>query len=254
MEVHLNNITPLHIVASAIRQCWQSQGNSDTLYKSNGNPYWIDKHNNEISGCGPKDKELIHRIGNKFKHSSTLEHLVMNFTIIGTSRALLQELARHRMASPSVKSTRYTLKELKNESYLYDKKVSQFELYSKYIENMSKDDTYKTDLFKQASKYLVYTNDRITDLNSIISLEGLKFALKLGVPNDKAKYCLPESYKTSYSWTINARSLQNFLHLRTSKSALWEIRKLAFMIYETLPEEYKYLFIDNLEDIEDMKD
>ncbi len=64
-----------------------------------------------------KDKELINRVGNKFKHSSTLEHLNYTFYIQGISRACLQEVARHRHTSPSVKSTRYTLKELKNDEY-----------------------------------------------------------------------------------------------------------------------------------------
>ncbi|MBQ2431066.1 MAG: FAD-dependent thymidylate synthase, partial [Campylobacter sp.] len=38
------------------------------------------------------------------------------------------------------------------------------------------------------------------------------------------------------------RSLQNFLSLRTSKSALWEIRNLANLIYEALPDEHKFIF------------
>ena len=93
MRVTLLQHSSLAVCASAIRTCWQSFDKSD-----NG---------------GEKDKELIDRVGNKFKHASTLEHLTYTFYIEGISRALLQELARHRMASLSVKSTRYTLKELK---------------------------------------------------------------------------------------------------------------------------------------------
>ena len=93
MKVTLRHHTPLVICSDAIRTCWQSGENSD-----NG---------------GEKDHSLIDRVGNKFKHASTLEHLTYNFYLEGVSRALLQELARHRMASLSVKSTRYTLKELR---------------------------------------------------------------------------------------------------------------------------------------------
>jgi len=74
------------------------------------------------------------------------------------------------------------------------------------------------------------------------ALAGLQVLLKNGVSNDKAKYCMPESYKTELTWTINARSLQNFITLRTNKAALEEIRQLAYNIYEALPEEHKYLF------------
>lgn len=198
MKVTLNHYTPLLICADAIRTCWQSFDKSD-----NG---------------GEKDKDLIDRVGNKFKHASTLEHLVYNFYIEGISRALLQELARHRMASLSVKSTRYTLKELKNE-----------EIFT------CKD-------FERASKYLVLTGVEMVDEMSIKALENLRLVLLEGISNDKAKYCLPESYKTELTWTINARSLQNFLTLRSDKSALWEIQNLAHALYEALPQDHKYLF------------
>ncbi len=242
MEVCLNNITSLKIVADSIRQCWQSQETSDTKLDENNNSYWIDENDKKIMGCGPKDRALIYRIGNKFKHGSTLEHLVMNFTMSDISRALLQELARHRMASPSVKSTRYTLKELKLELPFKD------DILNGNTSNFfKKNDLYSSEIGMRASKYLVYTYEVMVDIASIKALENLRILIVSGISNDKAKYCLPESYKTSCSWTINARSLQNFIHLRSSKSALWEIRDLAIQIFKTLPEEYKYLFIDSIE-------
>jgi thymidylate synthase (FAD) len=198
MRVTLNHYTPLVICSNAIRTCWQSFDKSD-----NG---------------GEKDRELIDRVGNKFKHASTLEHLFYNFYIEGISRALLQELARHRMASLSVKSTRYTLKELKNEE--------PFSVTDK----------------DRAKKYLVFTDVDIVDEMSIKALENLREVLNSGVSNDRAKYCLPESYKTELTWSINARSLQNFLSLRSDKSALWEIRELAYAVYDALPSDHKYLF------------
>lgn len=198
MEVKLLNFTPLWVCSNAIRTCWQS----------------FDKGDNG----GEKDIELIDRVGNKFKHASTLEHLSYNFYLKGISRALLQELARHRMANLSVKSTRYTLKELKNES-----------------------EFIKGD-FENASRYIVLTGNEIVDNAGILALENLRQILQTPISLDIAKYCLPECYKTELSWSINARSLQNFLSLRTSKSALWEIRNLANLIYEALPDEHKFIF------------
>jgi len=198
MNIELLHHTPLRVCSNAIRTCWQSFDNSD-----NG---------------GEKDRELIDRVGNKFKHSSTLEHLNYNFYIKGISRALLQELARHRIASLSVKSTRYTLKELKN------------------IEPFREDD------FKGASKFIVLTHNELVDRASIKALNNLRDILKSGISNDKAKYCLPESYKSELTWSVNARSLQNFLSLRSDKSALWEIQELAHKIYQALPKEHQYIF------------
>ncbi len=209
MNIELLHHTPLTICSNAIRTCWQSFDNSD-----NG---------------GEKDKALIDRVGNKFKHSSTLEHLNYNFYIKDISRALLQELARHRIASLSVKSTRYTLKELKE------------------IEPFKEDD------FEGASKFIVLTNNELVDRASIKALNNLRDILKSGVSNDKAKYCLPESYKSELTWSINARSLQNFLSLRSDKSALWEIRELAYKIYEALPEEHQYIFKYQIKNIKNQK-
>ncbi len=124
------------------------------------------------------------------------------------------------MASLSVKSTRYTLKELKNAQ------------------------PFKEDDFQGASSYIVLTGNETVDRMSIKALNNLQKVLQEGISNDIAKYCLPECYKTELTWTINARSLQNFLALRSSKSALWEIRKLSHKIFETLPKEHRYLFED----------
>ena len=197
MKVTLMHNTPIEVCAHAIRTCWQSFDKSDG---------------------GEKDRSLIDRVANKYKHASTLEHLVYTFYIQGISRALLQELARHRVASLSVKSTRYTLKELK--------KCAPFD------END----------YEEASKFIVLTHNKMIDTASIKALNNLQEILKDGTSNDIAKYCLPESYKTELTWTVNARSLQNFLKLRSDKSALWEIRKLAYAIYDKLPSEHQYLF------------
>lgn len=94
----------------------------------------------------------------------------------------------------------------------------------------------------RASKYVVFTGVPEVDYASIISLENLRLVLNQGVSNDKAKYCLPESYKTRLQWTMDGRNLQSFLQLRSSKDALWEIRNLANALYNALPEDHKYLF------------
>lgn len=208
MKAELLHNTPLKIADIAIGTCWDKQ-----------------------RGTGIIDYDRIDRVANKFKHASTIEHLTYSFYISGISRALLQELARHRVANISVKSTRYTLKELKDEDCF----------------NISSEAGGQG----RASKYLVWTGITLVDENSVRALEGLRQIIKDGIANDKAKYCLPEAYKTELTWTINARSLQNFLHLRTSKAALWEIRDLANEIYNQLPVTHQFLFTKIVEDNKD---
>lgn len=205
MKITLKHYTPLEVCSMAIRTCWQSFDKSD-----NG---------------GEKDLSLIDRVGNKNKHSSTLEHLYYNFYIQGISRACLQELARHRMASYSVKSSRYTLKEIKEEpSFL----------------------PINEENIKRAEKYVVFTPNENVNIASIKALENLRELLITPIGNDLAKYAMPESYKTELHWSINARSLQNFLELRTNRAALWEIQKLAHNIYDALPNEHKFIFEEKI--------
>lgn len=206
MQVELLHHTPLHVCSHAIRRCWDSHSKSDK---------------------GKLDESLIYRVGNINKHKSVLEHLFYNFDIKGISRACLQELSRHRIASLSVKSTRYTLKELnKEESFL----------------------PLCKDTYKRAQKFIVLQGHELIDFNAIHSLENLRLAVKDSIANDIAKYIIPECYKTELVWSINARSLQNFLELRTAKVALKEIRELAYSVFKALPQEHLYLFSGCLRD------
>jgi len=187
MKVKLLHHTPLGIADRAIGKCW-------------------DKQKDGI------DEDRMYRVANKFKHSSTIEHITYNFDIDGISRACLQELARHRMQNLSVKSSRYTLKELK-------------ECPGTYMD------------------FLVSVNDVIDDRNCK-QLSYLKDELNKGISNDIAKYMLPEAYKTSLISTMNMRALQNFLSLRTDKSALWEIQELAHKMFEVIPDDHKFMLKD----------
>lgn len=198
MKITLLHYTPLNICSHAIRTCYQSFAKGD-----NG---------------GEIDMGLIDRISNKYKHSSTLEHLYFNFYIQGISRACLQELSRHRIASLSVKSTRYTLGELK------------------------KEDPFGIDDTQRARKYCLLTENKQVNMAIISALENLRQILLENISNDIAKYALPEAYLTELTWSINARSLQNFLSLRSDKRALKEIRDLAYNLYNALPSAYKFLF------------
>ena len=219
MTVNLIHHTPLAYVAHGIRM---SHNNHD---KSDSNNATI----------GPKDLALIDRVGNKLKHASTLEPLQYIFDIDGISRACLQEVVRHRVGSFTVESTRYTLHRLRAEQ--------SFTEYTDF-----NDQEYLQDGYERACKYLVMTENEHVNRYSILALDNLRDLLVAGISNDLAKYALPEAYKVRLQWTVNARSLQNFLQLRTSKDALWEIRLLAATIYQSLPHDHKFLFTDYMKD------
>lgn len=196
MKVELLHFTPIMIAVNAIRTCYNSCDKSDEL--------------------GEKDIKLLKSIIAN-NHTSTIEHISYNFKISGISRALLQELARHRLASLSVKSTRYTLRELKN--------VNQ--------------DDLKDYLVKISDTIDEYNKFRLATIQALINEQNLS--------NDELKYLLPEAFKTELMLTINARSLRNLLELRLSSKALKEFRELAKALYRELPEPHRVLFDDIVE-------
>ena len=208
IKVTLLHHTPMSIAATAGRTCWNS------FHK--GGVYEIP------SVCTEVDSEFIDRVINKFHHASIAEHTTFNFFIDGISRACLQEISRHRIASLSVKSTRYTLKELKSE-----------EPFTEYTD--MNDQEYLPTGRERAEKYLVMTTDERVNRYSILALDNLRDLVATGMSNDLSKYAIPESYRTQLTWSINLRSLQNFLSLRTDKKALPEIQRLAHLIYAQLP-------------------
>lgn len=204
MIVKLLHHSPLEVADIAICKCYGNEPHSDK----------------------EKVKARINRVANVSKHASTIEHLSYSFDIDGISRSCLQELARHRIASYTVKSSRYTLQELKNIKYSFPSSACD-------------------SMWSVFNKFCVMTGVPAVDRASASALLELKKLLDEGISNDKAKYCMPEAYRTSLVMSINARSLQNFLELRSSKHALWEIQLLAKAIYEALPDDHKFLY-DNI--------
>lgn len=163
---------------------------------------------------GARDKALIQRIIS-YGHTSTLEHSLATFDISGISRACLQELSRHRIGvSPSVESTRYTMSKILKVTELVD-------------------------------SCIVSSGDIDIDVLNKRHMEELKIIVNSkGLSNDIAKYGLVEAYKVNELISFNIRSLRHFLSLRTSRRALKEIRELAQFMYDILPEDYKFLFVD----------
>ena len=244
IKVTLLHHTPLYIASDGARTCWSSQYKSDTSdtidekvenylhFKALGevfnSPEDLVRASLEATTIGPKDLALIDRVGNQFHHSSILEHISFNFFIDGISRACLQEISRHRIASLSVKSSRYTISELRKE-----------EPFTEYTD--MNDQEYLPTGRERAEKYLVMTTDELVNRYSILALDNLRDLVATGMSNDLSKYAIPESYRTQLTWSINLRSLQNFLSLRTDKKALPEIQHLAHLIYESLPTDIQSL-------------
>ncbi len=152
-------------------------------------------------------------------HTSVIEHINYSFFIDGISRALLQELARHRHISLSVQSTRWALH-----------KTTQVDhMFSEDEELIMKDN--------DKSKILIDLKNTSNTLK-----EQIENASKHGIPNDILKYYIQESTTTKLVLTLNARELRHIFELRTSPRALKEFRTLCLRILSIIPQSHKFLF------------
>ena len=74
------------------------------------------------------------------------------------------------------------------------------------------------------------------------SFRTYKDLLRDGVAKEQARIILPLSMYSQFYFTVNARSLMNFLSLRAADDAMWEIRQYAIgmkeMFKEVLPMTY----------------
>lgn len=157
-------------------------------------------------GCyTDEDKMLgrVNRVANVSKHSSTIEFTDAVFEIEASTKVLL-EMTRHRQASYGCKSSRYTL----------DKGEVIFE---------STNDKEIDDILEAFRKQIVNQIDK-------------------GKKNDVVSLMLPQAYQYKWVAKFNYRSLQNFIALRTDKHAHFQIREVAYEMYNVLPDNHKFLF------------
>lgn len=202
MNVRLLNKPDLSLASYAARICTATE----------------DKHPEGVADYG-----VILRCIEK-GHESVLEHVYLTFEIDGISRAVLQELARHRIASYSVQSTRWSLKKLL-------KPIDAEEDYLWPIE------------------FLVPTGDPLLNHATMEQLRIVKQSLDHGLKPDLVKSSLPENFKTKLVMTINLRSLRNFFKLRSAKDAYYQIRQLAGHMYLALPYEIALMVEDCMEEV-----
>jgi len=130
-------------------------------------------------------------------HLSVVEHASFTFAISGVSRALTHQLVRHRIASYSQQSQRYV--RFTDARYVVPPSIEKDEnLRKRFEEFMEK------------------------------VWEEYNYFLSKGIPEEDARYVLPNAAKTNIIVTMNARSLLNFFELRCCMHAQWEIRELAW--------------------------
>lgn len=128
-------------------------------------------------------------------HHSVLEFAQFTFHIEGVSRALLAQLTRHRIAGFAVRSQRYCSED--GFEFVVPPSIANNEAAAyKYRIMMATIDSWYKEL------------------------------QELNIPNEDARFVLPNACATTLEFTCNGRELIHAMNERLCSRAQWEIRKL----------------------------
>ncbi|MFN3284254.1 MAG: FAD-dependent thymidylate synthase [Pseudothermotoga sp.] len=148
-----------------------------------------------------RDKKLLEHLM-KSGHESPFEHIVFTFHV-KCPIFVARQWMRHRIASYNELSGRYT--EFNDEFYLPD-----------FGKRIGKDQAEKArQIFEQAYE---------------VSYQCYKQLLEVGFQREIARLVLPLATYTQFIWTVNGRSLMNFLSLRADSHAQWEMQQFAIAV------------------------
>lgn len=163
---------------------------------------------------------IKNRHGTPFEHNSFTWHVKAPIFIA-------REWMRHRIGSFNEWSGRYS--ELKGEFYY--PKLNQVRTQT------GKPGAYTFELLaeEKAKRF----RDKLV-ASSREAYNDYRWALKSGVAKEQARFFLPVNIYTEFYWTVNARSLMNFLSLRNHTTAMWEIAKYA----QAIEEIWKEIMLD----------
>lgn len=213
-----------------------------------------------------EESSLLDDLAWTYFHHSILEHANLSFLVRGTSRAVLQEHARHRIQAISVRSTRYTMSSIINAfvasrygatKEFFIEKVLNFDMF------VTADEQYNRIEIGAMYDKLSYQASKVEDFNSLaVAKSSLGFidefsgdaqklfdALQNGKKKrnvgDAFKHIISDNVKVDMVVTFNLRSLKNYYTLRDSGAAFFQIRWLAREMMRVTPAKYLDLIVKN---------
>jgi len=151
---------------------------------------------------------MVNRHGTPFEHNSFRFHIKAPIFVA-------REWFRHRIGSFNEFSTRYA-------------EVREPDLYipSEFRTQVGKPGAYSFEPWKG-------NRDKIVALilrDAQDSIDMYNHMIQQGIAREQAAEQLPLRMYTEFYWTVNARSLMNFINLRNSEHARMEIREYAMVV------------------------
>ena len=145
-------------------------------------------------------------------HHSVFEHIYFTFKIEGISRACSHQLVRHRMCSFTQRSQRYC-SESEGDVVVPDSIGNDVLSYKEYVKT----------LCSIGSNYNYLTSQ--------------------GIPNEDARYILPNACTTELYLSCNLRELIHIANERLCSKAQWEIRELVQMMVSLVDPELHFMLV-----------
>ena len=139
-------------------------------------------------------------------HHSVFEHIYFTFKIEGISRACSHQLVRHRHCSFTQRSQRYC----SEDGFGYVRPNTTDNLFDTYVTGIES-------WYKQMQN--------------------------AGVPNEDARYILPNACETSLYLSCNLRELIHMSNERLCSKAQWEIRDLVQEMVDLVPEALHFMLV-----------
>ncbi|WP_428738573.1 FAD-dependent thymidylate synthase [Sulfurimonas sp.] len=262
-EVVLLQDTGIGVAEAAARTCYDSFENSENnVIKSIRNTLPDESMKEELNSI--MESDLLDNLAWTYFHHSILEHANLSYLIRGTSRGVLQEHARHRIQAISVRSTRYTMSSIINafvasinggDKEFFIQKVLSYDMF------VTADEEYNRLEISAMYDKLMFQSQRVEDFLSIaVAKSSLGFveefngdaqklyeALEAGKKKrnvgDAFKHIISDNVKVDMVVTFNLRSLKNYLTLRDSGAAYFQIRWLAEAMKAATPKKYLDLIV-----------
>jgi thymidylate synthase (FAD) len=162
---------------------------------------------------GPERDRKLLRYLLTHDHGTPFEMAVFKFRV-KTPEVVFRQWIRHRIGSFNVQSRRYT-------------EVEDDDLHTPErwrLQDTANRQGSKGELGADASRVLF---DELAEVYARCR-DAYRRALAAGVAREQARLFLPGfAVYSTFVWTVNARSLMNFLRLRLDAHAQWEIRQYA---------------------------
>ncbi len=158
----------------------------------------------------------------KNKHATPFEHVVFKFHV-KCPIFVAREWFRHRWSSFNEMSMRYHVPENIDFYVPEDDAVRQ---------QVGKPGHYTFTQIEDASE-IAFVQEKMQDVYELAE-SAYSEMLELGIAKELARSVLPVGQYTEFIWTVNLRSLLNFISLRSHITAQEEIREYAIAVEDLI--------------------